>query len=269
MKLASITEEMRSIRFLRVRDVAIFVAINTVLLLILYAKFLRARSNNNESRAIGDTRSLISANATYASANCGLYAETLQCLTREGGEICIPDYPTNAPQFLGGEVARPSPYTKAGYWRHYEGFNVPEEIPSKCAPRSVQFYCYASWPMTHGVTGIRSFVGTPVGIYEDPDGGDTQCILQPTPAADEWEPPPNAYPIDSAYLAFRHNMIALAYWFREFWSHFWRIGLLLGGVVGAMAMVIGRLNRKTVIILFLISVLLAFHTSTCSSFMRV
>jgi hypothetical protein len=230
----------------RLRDLSIVIALSTVLALMMWAKLVSARRSANDASAIGDTRSVISANETYASVNCGLYAESLECLTHHGDRaICIPNYPREAPEFLGEDLARPSPYSKNGYWRHYEGFNAPDVIPSKCAPRSVTSYCYASWPIHHGLTGVRSFVGTSSEIYEDPDGGGVRCILLESRDGRNWGPPPNAHPIGGPYLEKRRRMENLS---RSFWSFqwfFWPVCLVLAGI----ALARGRLNKPTQVLL--------------------
>jgi prepilin-type N-terminal cleavage/methylation domain-containing protein len=159
-------------------ELLIVVGIIGIIAAVGIPSLIRARVSANEAQAIGDTRSLISANQTYAAANCGYFGATLACLTREGGgAICIPNYPTSAPQFLGGDIARAAvPYGKTGYTRNYTGFNVPAAIPPQCAAGSFTSYCYDSLPMSPGLSGVRSFVGVAGGaIYVDPAGASCAC----------------------------------------------------------------------------------------------
>lgn len=106
----------------------------------------------------------------------------------------IPDYPEGAPDFLGGDLARPSPYAKSGYWRRYQGFGRPESIPPECDPESVLAFCYSStpvrpfrsnwaqsWPwiadVLPSVLRNRSFVGTSDGaLYVDHLGRDLAYV---------------------------------------------------------------------------------------------
>jgi hypothetical protein len=133
---------------------------------------LRARVSANESQAIGDCRTVVSGLATYASSNCGFYPSKLSCTTWDGtGNIaaCIPNYPTAAPQFLGGDLAdQGATYTKGGYQRGYQAKNPGTNIPSRCEQTGVVTFCYDAWPVSYNMTGVRSFIATTGGtIYED------------------------------------------------------------------------------------------------------
>jgi hypothetical protein len=93
---------------MKLRDVFLAVVLLMIASIALYPSFVRARVSANNSQAIGDTRAIVSGLVTYASVNCGFYPSQLSCTTWEGdGDIaaCIPNYPSSAPQFLGGELA--------------------------------------------------------------------------------------------------------------------------------------------------------------------
>lgn len=187
-------------------DVWVAVALGAVLGTTLYPSFVRARGSAGAAQAIGDTRRVIEANQTYASANCGLFAEDLVCMTREHGPICIPDYPKHAPEFISADLGRPSPYVKASYEREYQGFDAPapEATEPRCAPRSPRVACYASWPTTPEV-GARSFVGLmPGDLHEDPFGGDPRCVPIVTSAGTSWGAPENTPDIDSDFVFEAH-----------------------------------------------------------------
>ena len=149
-------------------ELLIVVAIIGIIAAIAIPSLLRARVSANEAQAIGDTRSVISAEQTYASANCGFYAD-LDRLSRPG--IGIPNYPTQAPEFLGQDIGRTATYVKSGYNREWVGGNAPATIPAICDQQAVLFYCYDAWPAQVGLSGVRAFQGVAAGsIYVDPTG---------------------------------------------------------------------------------------------------
>jgi prepilin-type N-terminal cleavage/methylation domain-containing protein len=163
-------------------ELLIVVAIIGIIAAIAIPSLLRARVSANESQMIGDSRTLVSGLATYASSNCGFYPDVLGCTTVEDGapiSDCIPNYPADAPQFLGGDLAaNGESYSKGGYTRNY----VPEAgsgavIPARCDPDGQTGYCYHGTPIDFNMTGIRSFVAATAGtIYEDMvDGSQIPC----------------------------------------------------------------------------------------------
>ena len=151
-------------------ELLIVVAIIGIIAAIAIPSLLRARVSANEAQAIGDTRSVISAEQTYASANGGLFGPLLSlCRNGTGCGIGIPGYPATAPEFLGADVARANGYTKSGYTRNWTA--VPGAVPTTTQdPNSVVDYCYDSAPAS-ALTGVRSFNGSGAGaIYMDPAG---------------------------------------------------------------------------------------------------
>ena len=161
-------------------ELLIVVGIVGIISAIAIPSLLRARVTANEAQAIGDTRSVMEAAVAYASANCGFFPPDMLCLTWDnGGMICIPGYPVNGPPFLGGDVAKASPYTKSGYTREWLTVGTPGGIDPSCDPASVLEYCYRSSPES-GLTGQRSFSGTPSGtIYQANPGTPIQCPIPP------------------------------------------------------------------------------------------
>ena len=152
-------------------ELLIVVAIIGIIAAIAIPSLLRARVSANEAQAIGDTRSIISAEQTYASANGGLFAPLVSlCRNGTGCAIGIPNYPVAAPEFLGADIARPVPYLKSGYnrnWAPAPGAVVPSSFQD---PASVLDYCYTSTPASP-LTGVRSFAGSgPGAIYMDQTG---------------------------------------------------------------------------------------------------
>ena len=161
-------------------ELLIVVAIIGILAAIAIPNLLRARISANEAQSIGDTRTVMSASATYAASNCGFFAPSLMCLTREGGgSICIPNYPPPAPQFLGGDLGRAGAYIKSGYSREYLTNGAAPAVSINCDPSSMLDYCYASAPAS-ALTGTRSFSGTQAGtIYARNDGTPITCPIPP------------------------------------------------------------------------------------------
>jgi hypothetical protein len=153
------------------------------------------RGDAREADTIGDMRTVVSAMQTYASLNCGLFAERLTDLTKfRGVPIPIPGYPDDAPDFLGPDLARPVPYAKSRYLRNYQGFGRSEDIPSTCVPGSVVEYCYTAHPIDRcrqrwarvlpprladmlGCDKYRSFAATGNGaLYVDLEARDMTCV---------------------------------------------------------------------------------------------
>ncbi len=160
-------------------ELLIVVAIIGILAAIAIPSLLRARVSANEAQAIGDTRTVMSAKITYATNNCGFYPPTMQCMTRDGGgSICIPNYAPQAPEFLGGDIARATPYTKSGYLREYYTIGAaPPVDPNACDVNSVLAYCYESVPAS-ALTGQRSFSAGPSGaIFARNDGAVIGCPI--------------------------------------------------------------------------------------------
>lgn len=164
-------------------ELLIVIAIIGVIAGIAIPQLLRARLSANEAQAIGDSRAVIAAQQTYAASNCGFFSDLVN-LCRAGGNcggIGIPNYPPAAPEFIGGDLGRTSPYTKTGYSRNFAENGRATNPPGHCDPDSVLDYCYHSEPADVGRTGVRSFSATPAGaIYMEPSGAAIAC---PVPAA--------------------------------------------------------------------------------------
>lgn len=170
-------------------ELLIVVAVIGIIAAIAIPNLIRARISANESQAVGDTRTIISANHAYASANCGYYAEKLECLTWGSGGmmssgICIKNYPANGPEFLSGDLAQTTPYSKGGYTRDYtRNGELMLGMMSKgfCADMSSIDFCYTSAPISLGLTGVRSFTGIAAGrIFVDPSGSPIACPVPNT-----------------------------------------------------------------------------------------
>ena len=142
------------------------------------------RERATEAQAIGDIRTIISAEQTFASVNCGFF-DDLVYLCKAGVEcrgIPRPDY--EGPDFLGADLGRASPYKKDGYERRWTPNGSPD--PSKCAttPTTSVDYCYMATPSPSTDYSVRSFVGTGSGaIYVHKEGGPLPCPVPPGTAS--------------------------------------------------------------------------------------
>jgi type II secretory pathway pseudopilin PulG len=124
---------------------------------IAVPSLLRARVSANESATIGDTRTVISGQVSYASYNNGAY-DNLGCLATPAS--CIPGY--DGPTMLVPELASAS--VKSGYNRTLHLGPPPAEITDAMSPSSVASYAYVSVPIRQGSTGVRAFCGDASGV---------------------------------------------------------------------------------------------------------
>ncbi len=147
-------------------ELLIVVAIIGIMAAIAIPSLLRARVSANESATIGDIRTVISAQATYHSANGGWYESRMSCLAQpSNGGNCIPSYPTNAPVFLDSQIGYLMP--KSGYSRSFDsGAQPPATLldTNISSTTSVTSYVYRATPIVTGQTGVRGFGGDASGI---------------------------------------------------------------------------------------------------------
>jgi len=126
---------------------------------IAVPSLLRAKVSANESATIGDTRTVISAEAAYQSANADLY-DTLECLGKPAA--CIPGY-TGSVVMLEGELAKDNA-VKSGYRHALHLGPAPRSLPPGASPSSVTAYAYVSVPLQPGQSGVRAFCGDASGV---------------------------------------------------------------------------------------------------------
>ncbi|MGH9390027.1 MAG: hypothetical protein ACRD1Z_10455, partial [Vicinamibacteria bacterium] len=128
------------------------VAFIGIIAAIAIPSLLRARVSANEAQAIGDLRTVISAETAYASQNGGHY-DQLECLAKP--QECIPGYPPQGPVFL----SELPPAVRAGYIREFQ-VGLPadgsEVAFANLSPSSVQSFVYLAYPESP-VTGVRGF----------------------------------------------------------------------------------------------------------------
>ena len=150
-------------------ELLIVIVIIGIIAAIAIPSLLRARVSANESGMIGDTRTVISAMATYASANSNMYDSVLTCLAVPSNG-CIPSYDPASPTFLDPNVAVATA-AKSGYARSFQGFCVGGNCivvdvsnNALSSPSSADQYIYAGSPLTLNRTGVRGFCADDSGV---------------------------------------------------------------------------------------------------------
>jgi prepilin-type N-terminal cleavage/methylation domain-containing protein len=140
-------------------ELLIVVAIIGIIAAIAIPSLLRARVSANEAAAIGDTRTVISAEAAYQSANSGFYGQ-LTCMSTPSS--CIPGYAAAAPTFLDSSLASSGTLVKQGYTRTWFANAATTGTTGLTGP--VETFCYASNPAVPNKTGVRAFGGDSSGV---------------------------------------------------------------------------------------------------------
>lgn len=119
--------------------------------------------NRWESATVGDVRSVVSAQAAYASANGGFYEGRPECLVTPAR--CIPGYAESAPTFLDPRLAQAHD-VKAGYRRVFHPGPPPDPREVKTAgasASSVTSFAVTAAPVRPNHTGVRWFCGDSEG----------------------------------------------------------------------------------------------------------
>ena len=151
-------------------ELLIVVAIIGIIAAIAIPSLLRARVSANEAGAIGDTRTVISGEAAYQSANSGFYGD-ISCLATPTS--CIAGYPTNGPTFLDSSIAvAGGATTKQGYART---FTVTASTSAGAPTGAVDVFCYQTSPAVAGKTGVRSFGGDSSGVIGQTNNAAACC----------------------------------------------------------------------------------------------
>ena len=151
-------------------ELLIVVAIIGIIAAIAIPSLLRARVSANEAAAIGDTRTVISAEAAYQSANSGFYGQ-LTCMATPSS--CIPNYATAAPTFLDSSLASGNSVTKQGYTRSWFAQAATAGTAGLTGP--VDTFCYQSNPAVANKTGVRAFGGDSSGVVGQSNTPATTC----------------------------------------------------------------------------------------------
>jgi type IV pilus assembly protein PilA len=142
-------------------ELLIVVAVIAIIAAIAIPALLRARIAANESAAIGDMRTVVSAEAAYNVANGGFYDGNIRCLNAPVD--CIPAYPSNGPNFLDSQLT--SLLSKGGYSRSYAGGETPGTLNTVISSlSSATSYVYWATPTIGGQTGLRGFAADSSGL---------------------------------------------------------------------------------------------------------
>jgi type IV pilus assembly protein PilA len=145
-------------------ELLIVVAIIGIIAAIAIPSLLRARISANESAMIGDTRTVISAEAAYHSSNSAFYG-VISCLNRPS--LCLTLYA--GPTFLDAVVAA-APNTKQGYSRAF----VPDTTNANGITGACNTYCYQGTPASNQ-GGVRSFGGDSSGAVYATNASNVSC----------------------------------------------------------------------------------------------
>lgn len=137
---------------------------------IAIPSLLRARVSANEAGAIGNVRTVVSAQAAYQSVNSGFYDGRWECLSQPQG--CISGY--NGPTFLDGEMfERP----RHGYVHELHGGARAAGL----SPSSTETFAVLAYPAEPGKTGVRAFCGDASGRVCALSGGSRDQLLEAAP----------------------------------------------------------------------------------------
>jgi prepilin-type N-terminal cleavage/methylation domain-containing protein len=151
-------------------ELLIVVAIIGIIAAIAIPSLLRARVSANESAAVGDIRTVISAAVAYQTANGGWFAIDPTCYSTPNN--CIPGYQATSPTFLDPNMAAVTT-AKQGYNRTYVPGAAAANLPTTSDPNSTGQYSYSATPSVQDQTGVRGFAGDSSGlICFDPQGND-------------------------------------------------------------------------------------------------
>lgn len=127
---------------------------------IAIPSLLRARISANEASALSDVQQIVSAQVTYSRANGGQF-DSLECLASP--QTCLPGYPPEGPVFLSGLLTG----AKNGYQREfYRGApsDTSDTAFANLSPSSVASFVFVAYPISPGLTGVRSFCGDSAGM---------------------------------------------------------------------------------------------------------
>jgi type IV pilus assembly protein PilA len=136
----------------------VLVAIIGIIAAIAIPSLLRARISANESGAIGNLRTVISAEAAYQGANAGYY-DVPACLAEPALSQCLGANAPPSPFLTPGGVVFDVP--KTGYvLRFFPGETV---TAAGASPSSLNAFAVVAAPAS-AQTGVRTFCGDSTGV---------------------------------------------------------------------------------------------------------
>jgi len=121
---------------------------------IAIPSLLRARVAANEAAAIGNVRTVVTAQVAYQSANQGSYDGRWECLSLP--QDCIPGY--TGPSFIDAALFEGP---RSGYLFELQGGGPPGT--AGLSPSSTDAFVILAYPATAGQTGVRAFCGDGTG----------------------------------------------------------------------------------------------------------
>jgi prepilin-type N-terminal cleavage/methylation domain-containing protein len=154
-------------------ELLIVVAIIGIIAAIAIPSLLRARVTANESAAIGDARTVSSAQFAFHSVSGGAYGP-LTCLSTPSNGGCISNYPAAGPTFLDPAIAAAETnVVKGGYHRDMTmaGGFATVFMPAN----GFGSYCYDLTPLSANQTGVRGFGVDAAGVICLPPTGTALC----------------------------------------------------------------------------------------------
>jgi hypothetical protein len=160
--------------------VVLLIPVWLIVAAIAIPSLFRARIAANEAGALGDVRTIVSAEVAYAASNAGYY-DSLECLAQPQG--CLPGNAASTP-FI--DVSLASGLTKNGYDRKlFLGPAAPRGGLVPTSPSSAVAFAYVAVPAQQGRTGMRAFCADATGVVRFNPAGTMPSISDGT-CPDSW-----------------------------------------------------------------------------------
>jgi hypothetical protein len=127
-----------------------------------------ARIKSFEAAALGDVRTVLSAEVAYSSANQGAY-DSPACLIAPAN--CLPGY--SGPPMLTSQAIQSEKY---GYRRSFHA-GPKARAKAKASPTSLTAFAFTAVPISPGESGVRGFCGDDTGrICVTADGSEPPVV---------------------------------------------------------------------------------------------
>jgi len=169
--------EARADRGFSLIELLIVIAIILVIAAIALPNFMRARMTANETAAVTNIRTIITAQVAYISTYSNGYAPNLMALDGAGLATC------NNAGYIDDVLATGQ---KTGYLYAMNPGIPVTTVPPGCAAAGVVNFMVTATPIAVGTTGQRSFCSLENGlIRQDPSGvliGVGNCVPPLRPA---------------------------------------------------------------------------------------